>query len=142
MNPEHQPPHNLPETPGGPAIPSPEPHTVQPTTRHEMLVLERLHDEHGVAFQVYLDHVWDGTTPIMNMETDFENVYWASYAHIEQFVDDFIESLGWAEARTQLLKDQAIPESVLVFNRKAFLETIRGDYEFYEQGGEIHVFVK
>lgn len=146
MNPEQ---HDPPEHEDSPTIeqgiaqqPGSKQHIVQPTTRHEMLTLDRLRTERGPAFDVYLEHVWDGATPITGMEADFENLYWASYPNIEQFVDEFIDSLGWADARTQLLQAQGIPENILTFNREAFLEHVRSDYDFYEGKEHIHVFVK
>jgi hypothetical protein len=114
----------------------------QPQSRHEARLVERLRSEHGAAFDVYLQQIWNGIEPIDDMEADFENLHWASYARVEHFVDDFIESLGWAEARHQLLRDWAIPNGILVFDRHAFLDHLRSDFDFYEQGGETHVFVK
>lgn len=114
----------------------------QPQSRHEARLLAHLRAEHGGAFDVYLQHVWNGIEQIADMEADFENLYWASYEKVEQFVDDFIDSLGWADARQQLLREQAIPDDVLVFDRHAFLDHLRSDFEFWEQGGETHVFVK
>ena len=114
----------------------------QPQSRQEARLLNELRTERGAAFDIYLEHIWNGIEPITDMEADFENLHWASYEKLEHFVDDFIDSLGWAEARIQLLRDWAIPKGILVFDRHAFLDYIRGDFEFYEQGGEIHVFVK
>lgn len=112
-----------------------------PQTRHEVRLLEQLRTEHGTAFQVYLDHVWNGIQPIAGMDADFDNLHWASYERPEHFVDDFIDSLGWADARDQLLRDWAIPKDVLVFDRAAFLQHLRSDFTFYERDGETHVFV-
>jgi len=114
----------------------------QPQTRREARLLEQLRRERGAAFDVYLEHVWNGIESISDMEADFENLHWASYEKVEQFVDDFIESLGWVEARDQILRDWAIPKDVLIFDRDAFLHHLRNDFEFYERGGETHVFVK
>ena len=36
----------------------------EPTTRHEARELDRLRREHGTAFDVYLDHVWNGIEAI------------------------------------------------------------------------------
>lgn len=114
----------------------------QPQSRHEARLVERLRSEHGTAFDVYLQHVWNGIEPIADMEADFENLHWASYARVEHFVDDFIDSLGWVEARNDALREWAIPDDVLIFDRHALLDHMRNDFEFYEQEGETHVFVK
>lgn len=113
----------------------------QPATRREARELDRLTHERGHAFDVYLDHIWNGIEPIMNMEADFENLYWASYEKLQTFADDFINNLGWADARTQLLHDLGVPKNILVFDRHAFLDHLRGEYEFHERGGETHVFI-
>lgn len=114
----------------------------EPTTRHEARELDRLRREHGTAFDVYLDSVWNGVETIRDMESDFTNLHWGSYERIEQFVDDFIESLGWADARDHALREWAIPNNILVFDRAAFLEHLLSDFEFHERGGEVHVFIK
>lgn len=114
----------------------------QPQSRHEACLLERLRSEHGAAFDVYLQHVWNGTEQIADMEADFENLHWATYERDEQFVDDFIDSLGWVEARHHALREWAIPDDVFVFDRHALLDHMRNDFEFYEREGETHVFVK
>ena len=81
----------------------------EPTTRHEARELDRLRREHGTAFDVYLDSVWNGIETISDMESDFTNLHWGSYERIDQFIDDFIESLGWADARDHALREWAIP---------------------------------
>ena len=113
----------------------------RPQSRAEARILEQLHAERGAAFQVYLDHVWNGIEPITEMEADFENLHWASYERPEQFVDDFFDNLGWAEARASLIREWAIPKDVLIFDRAAFLQHLRSDFTFYERNGETHVFV-
>ncbi len=88
----------------------------EPTTRQEARELDRLRREHGTAFDVYLDSVWN--------------------------IDDFIDSLGWADARDHAIREWAIPSSILIFDRAAMLEHLRGDFEFHERGGEVHVFIR
>lgn len=75
------------------------------------------------------------------MEADFSNLHGTSYERIEQFVDDFIESLGWANARDHAVRKWAIPNNILVFDRAAMLEELGGDFEFHERRGEVHVFI-
>lgn len=114
----------------------------EPTTRHEARELDRLRREHGTAFDVYLDSVWNGIETISDMESDFTNLHWGSYERIDQFIDDFIDSLGWADARDHAIREWAIPSSILIFDRAAMLEHLRGDFEFHERGGEAHVFIR
>ena len=114
----------------------------QPESRQQARLLERLRTEHGAAFDVYLEHIWNGIESIVDMEADFNSLHWASFEKVEQFVDDFIDSLGWADARDHALREWAIPNDVLVFDRHAFFDHIRNDFEFHERDGETHVFVK
>lgn len=114
----------------------------EPTTRHEARELDRLRREHGTAFDVYLDSVWNGIETISDMESDFTNLHWGSYERIDQFIDDFIDSLGWADARDHAIREWAIPSSILIFDRAAMLEHLRGDFEFHERGGEVYVFIR
>ncbi|PPF44874.1 hypothetical protein C5B85_09045 [Pseudoclavibacter sp. AY1F1] len=111
-----------------------------PKTRHEAREVERLSEQLGPAFDIYLEHVWRNTA-VVDMEADFENLYWASYDRTEHFVDDFIESLGWEDARKQLIQDWAIPANVLVFDRQAVLGNLDNDYEFIRRDGVTHVFI-
>lgn len=114
----------------------------QPRTRHEARILEQLSAEHGAAFDVYLEHVWNGTEAVPDLDADFQNLHWASYDRIEHFVDDFIESLGWTDARNHVLREWGIPTNVLVFDRRAILQDLQNEFEFHQQGGQTHVFVK
>lgn len=111
-----------------------------PRTRQEAREVEHLSAKLGPAFDIYLEQVWQNTA-VPDLEADFENLYWASYDHTDHFVDDFIENLGWDEARKQLLQDWAIPENALVFDRQAILENLDNDYEFIRRDGVTHVFI-
>ena len=51
----------------------------EPTTRQEARELDRLRREHGTAFDVYLDHVWNGIETTSDMDADFTNLHWGSY---------------------------------------------------------------
>lgn len=117
------------------------PQSPTPATRHEQKLLDRLHTEHGDAFQIYLDHYWRGT-PIVGMEDDFRSLYWGSYDKAEQFADDLIDAFGWADARTELVRTWAIPSDVLTWNHAAFLTRLASDYDFRVEGGQTHVFIK
>lgn len=114
----------------------------EPATRQEAREFDRLRREHGSAFEVYLDSIWNGVASINRMEADFANLHWASYERIDQFIDDFLDSLGWADARDHALREWAIPHDILVFDRAAMFDRLSGDFEFHERGGEVHVFVK
>lgn len=111
-----------------------------PETRREAHELQRLRDERGSAFDAYLGHVWTSTA-IQDMEAEFENLYWASYDNLRHFADDFIESLGWNEARKQLLRDWTIPSDVLIWDHDAFIRNLSRDFEFIERDGVTHVFI-
>jgi len=113
----------------------------EPTTRQEITELQRLRDDHGGAFEAYLRHIWEGC-PIEQMGDDFANTYWASHERLDQFADDMIDALGWRQARDRLIRDEAIPGNVLVFDRDAMLEQLIQDYEFIQVDGWIHGFVK
>ena len=63
-------------------------------------------------------------------------------AVIDAQVDDFIDSLGWADARDHAIHEWGIPNSILIFDRAAMLEHLRGDFEFHERGGEVYVFIR
>lgn len=114
----------------------------EPATRAEARILEDLHEELGAAFDVYLEYIWNGQAAIVDMEADFHNLHWASYEHIEQFAEDFIDALGWNDARDELARTWAIPKNIITFDKQEFLTQLQRDFEFHTRGGQTHVFVK
>lgn len=71
-----------------------------------------------------------------------ETLLVGSFERIDDFVDQFIESLGWEEARRETLSDVAIPDDVLVFDRGAFLRHISNQFTYIEREGQIHVYYR
>ncbi len=114
---------------------------LQPASRREARELDRLRAERGLAFESYLLHVWNGTESILDMDTNFENLYYASYDKIEHFIEDGIDALGWASLVKEVIQQHAIPPKLLIWDYPAYLGMVQNDYQFIEQGGQIHVFI-
>ena len=112
-----------------------------PATRHEVRILQTLLAERGNAFQVYLDRIWRDAA-ITDMEDEFENLYWASYARVEQFIDDIADAQGWDSALEEFARTWGIPRYGVTWNYSVLLDSLRETYEFIPLAGEIHVFIK
>lgn len=131
--PLHEPQPQQPETPehGAP----------EPTTRLERRTLELLEETHGDAFRAYLDHVWNGAT-IGEIESEFTNLYWASYPDRKAFIDSVIDGLGWKDGYDDLVERSGIPPGCLYWNYPLLLARVQEDYELLDEGGNVHVFLK
>lgn len=113
----------------------------EPTTRLERRTLELLEEAHGDAFRAYLDHVWNGAT-IGEIESEFTNLYWASYPDRKAFIDSVIDGLGWKDSVDDLIAQSAIPPDALNWNYPLLLERLQENYELLDQGEKVHVFLK
>lgn len=112
-----------------------------PATRHEARILQTLLAERGNAFQVYLDRIWRDTA-ITDMSDEFGSLYWASYARVEEFVDDMADAQGWDSALEEFTRTWGIPKGGIGLNYGVLLASMQDTFEFIPFAGEIHVFIK
>lgn len=111
-------------------------------TRRQARAIRQLYAEHHDAFAAYLS-LDDINTNSEALAADFDNAYIGTFADEDTLVENELESQGWLEAVDQVIRQQGIPEGILIWDRDALLEQLhRYVYDIVDLDGYLHVFSK
>lgn len=112
-----------------------------PEAPSEIHIQSHLESTHADALAAYLEHVRTSET-LDYAEEEFNSLYRGSYARVEDFAEDYTESLGWNSALEYLAHVEGIPSRVIAWNTPALIQILHNEYQIIEYGDGIHVFYK
>lgn len=112
-----------------------------PEAPSEIHIQSHLESTHADALAAYLRHVRTSET-LDYAEEEFNSLYRGSYARVEDFAEDYTESLGWSSALEYFTYAERIPSGLVAWSMPALLEVLRAEYQIIEYGGGIHVFYR
>lgn len=112
------------------------------SSRRQARTIRALYEEHHEAFAAYLS-LEDVNTESGTLAEDYENAFIGTYVDEDALAEHELEAQGWTDAVNQVIREQGIPEGVLIWDHEALLEQLRRYlYDIVDLDGYLHVFSK
>ncbi|KAB1658174.1 hypothetical protein [Pseudoclavibacter sp. CFCC 11306] len=109
--------------------------------RHRREICQRLIAKYGEPFEAFLTLDNLPTDPD-ELEPCFIDSYQGTYESEQAIADQILTALGWKQAITHVLSEQAIPEQALNWNYPIILRYIRDGYDVIHRGNTTYLFAK